>query len=201
MNLPIKTVLFGALAAALAAPLSTASAFTPQSEQDQERDFTYQPATGLVAAVREATAKYQDVKQALHDGYGPVSGCVSGEDEGTMGVHYLNPTLVGPLNHPPTHSVIDVAHPQLLVYQPLPGGQMQLVAVEYLAIKDGNYGWDANGVGTPILMGQLFDYMGAPNRFGLPEFYSLHVWAWNFNPMGVFSMWNPRVSCANYSGS
>ena len=61
--------------------------------------------------------------------------------------------------------------------------------------------WDANGVGPPILMGQLFDYMDAPNRFGLPAFYSLHVWAWKFNPEGVFSMWNPRVSCANYSES
>lgn len=201
MNLPNKKVLFGVLAMALAAPLSTASAFTPQSAQDQEQDFTYLPATGLVAAVRRATAKYQDVNEAVHDGYGPVLGCVSGADEGAMGVHYLNPALVGPLNNPPQHSVIDVAHPQLLVYEPLSNGKLQLVAVEYLAIADGPDGWDANRVGPPTLMGQLFDYMDAPNRFGQPAFYSLHVWAWKFNPEGVFSMWNPRVSCTDYSES
>lgn len=201
MNLPSKTVLCGALAVALAAPMSAASAFTPQSAQEQEQDFTYQPATGLVAAVRQATAKYQDVKKAEADGYGAVLGCVSGAEEGGMGVHYLNPALVGPLNNPPQHSTLDVAHPQLLVYEPLSNGKLQLVAVEYLAIAGGDYGWDANGVGPPILMGQLFDYMDAPNRFGQPAFYSLHVWAWKFNPEGVFSMWNPRVSCANYSES
>lgn len=193
MNLPAKTVLFVALAVALAAPLSTASAFIPQSAQDQEQDFTYLPATGLVAAVREATAKYQDVNRAVRDGYGPVLGCVSGADEGAMGVHYLKPSLL-------SDGVVDVAHPQLLVYEPLASGGLQLVAAEYLAIADI---WDsAHPKGPPpILMGQLFDYMDAPNRFGLPAFYSLHVWAWKFNPMGVFSMWNPRVSCANYSES
>ena len=36
---------------------------------------------------------------------------------------------------------------------------------------------------------------GAPNRFGLPPFYELHVWAWRDNPNGSFVDWNTRVSC------
>jgi hypothetical protein len=35
----------------------------------------------------------------------------------------------------------------------------------------------------------------APNRFGLPAFYSLHVWVWKHSPAGMFAMWNPTVHC------
>jgi hypothetical protein len=35
----------------------------------------------------------------------------------------------------------------------------------------------------------------ADNRFGLPAFYSLHVWVWKHNPKGTFEPWNPQVHC------
>lgn len=35
----------------------------------------------------------------------------------------------------------------------------------------------------------------APNRFGLPAFYMLHVWFWKTNPLGMFNPYNPRVHC------
>jgi hypothetical protein len=35
----------------------------------------------------------------------------------------------------------------------------------------------------------------AENRYGLPSFYALHAWVWKDNPTGMFSMWNPGVSC------
>ena len=44
-------------------------------------------------------------------------------------------------------------------------------------------------------MGQLFHLFESPNRFGLPAFYTLHVWAWKDNPNGTFVNWNPDVSC------
>jgi hypothetical protein len=31
----------------------------------------------------------------------------------------------------------------------------------------------------------------APNRYGLPAFYSLHAWVWKPNPAGQYAMWNP----------
>jgi hypothetical protein len=177
----------------LVLPVSSAFAADNLSEQARAQDFMYQPATGLVQAVRQATAKYQDVNKAKMDGYVPVFGCVSSPDDGTMGAHYLNPNLLG-------DGAEDVAHPELLVYEPTKYGRLQLVAVEYFAIADN---WDkAHPDGSPpSLMGQLFNYAGTPNRFRLPANYSLHVWAWKYNPKGVFSMWNPHVSCADYTES
>ena len=47
----------------------------------------------------------------------------------------------------------------------------------------------------PVLEGQLLQFVDSPNRFGLPAFYELHMWAWRDNPNGAFVDWNPRVSC------
>jgi hypothetical protein len=46
-----------------------------------------------------------------------------------------------------------------------------------------------------MLFGQTFHLVGSPNRYGIPAFYELHVWAWKYNPSGMFYEWNPRVSC------
>jgi hypothetical protein len=43
----------------------------------------------------------------------------------------------------------------------------------------------------PNLFGQEFNFTDAPNRYGLPPFYSLHAWVWKDNPAGAFAMWNP----------
>ena len=71
-------------------------------------------------------------------------------------------------------------------------GRLQLAAVEYVVIKSA---WDANHSAAPSLFGHEFMVTDAPNRYGLPAFYSLHVWAWDHNPMGTFEMWNPDVVC------
>ncbi len=49
-------------------------------------------------------------------------------------------------------------------------------------------------------MGQLFNYVGSPNRYGIPAFYELHVWGWENNPAGVFADWNAHVSCEAFTG-
>jgi hypothetical protein len=49
-------------------------------------------------------------------------------------------------------------------------------------------------------MGQLFHLFEAPNRFGLPAFYTLHVWAWKDSPTGMFVNWHADVSCDAFSG-
>jgi len=59
--------------------------------------------------------------------------------------------------------------------------------------------WDANHTAPPQLMGQAFHLFTAPNRFGLPAFYTLHVWAWKENPNGAFVNWHPNVSCQAFS--
>jgi hypothetical protein len=49
-------------------------------------------------------------------------------------------------------------------------------------------------------MGQLLHLFEAPNRFGLPAFYTLHVWAWKENPTGTFVNWHSKVSCDGFGG-
>ena len=190
MHFRIEVAFCIALATLL--PLSAASAALQMPGPDPDWTFLNQPATGLVRAVRQATARYQEVTNAEADGYHPDgNGCVSSPDRGVMGVHYLNPHLLG-------DGAVDAAHPEALVYEPLGNGRLRLVAVEYITIAQA---WDGSHTdGSPAkLLGQVFDYMEAPNRFRLPAVYNLHVWAWKHNPNGVFSMWNPRVSCADYT--
>ena len=55
--------------------------------------------------------------------------------------------------------------------------------------------WDQKHTAPPQLMGQLLHLFESPNRFGLPAFYTLHVWAWKENPNGTFVNWHPNVSC------
>lgn len=59
--------------------------------------------------------------------------------------------------------------------------------------------WHASHEAPPVLMGQLFNYVGSPNRYGIPAFYELHVWAWKNNPSGMFADWNPMVSCEQFT--
>jgi hypothetical protein len=60
--------------------------------------------------------------------------------------------------------------------------------------------WNAHHKSQPPqLMGQLFHLFEAPNRFGLPSFYTLHVWAWKPNPNGAFVNWHPNVNCQNFN--
>jgi hypothetical protein len=172
-------VLFGLVAIALIVLSSVALASSSSARP---------PAT-LPEAVRLATAQFKDVHKAQSSGYALLHGCVSGPQDGAMGIHFANGALVG-------DNALDASHPEALLYEPK-DGKLQLTAVEYVVIADG---WNAKHQAPPVLMGQLFNYVSAPNRYGLPAFYELHVWAWKSNPAGVFADWNPRVSCEEYAG-
>ena len=74
--------------------------------------------------------------------------------------------------------------------------KVTLLGVEYVVLADA---WNANNPNPPALDGQVFHYVGSPNRFGLPAFYALHVWAWRNNPNGMFADWNPKVSCEAFT--
>jgi hypothetical protein len=137
----------------------------------------------LVQIVRAATQKYIDVNNTAPD-YGPAFGCVSGPDHGAMGIHYINGALVG-------DGQIDAEHPEALIYEPV-GDQRRLVGVEY--IVDATT-WLSTHDAPPMLEGQAFQFVGSPNRYGIPSFFELHVWAWRNNPNGAFVDWNNKVSC------
>lgn len=138
----------------------------------------------LVQVVRDSTRQFVDVNAATHAGYVPLFGCVSGPDHGAMGVHYINLTYVG-------DGEIDGQHPEAIIYEPTKTG-MRLVGVEYIV---DSATWLANHPAPPMLEGQAFQLVGSPNRYGLPPFFELHVWAWRDNPNGAFVDWNNHVSC------
>lgn len=144
----------------------------------------------LVKIVRESTARFKDPAAAEAEGYQLMFGCVSGPDAGAMGLHYVNMSLVGA-------GVLDATRPQIVIYEPLPDGRRRLIGADYLLLADA---WDAKNAGPPQLMGQLFHLFEAPNRFGLPPFYTLHVWAWKDSPTGTFVNWNHNVSCDAFGG-
>jgi len=47
-------------------------------------------AATLLEIVRDATRRFQNVAQAEAEGYSLMFGCVSGESDGAMGLHYVN---------------------------------------------------------------------------------------------------------------
>lgn len=146
----------------------------------------------LLKIVRDNTERFKDVSVAEREGYALLFGCVSGPDSGAMGMHFVNLNLVA-------SGVIDATRPQIVIYEPLPDGHLQLIGADFLVIASD---WDKAhpGQGAPQLMGQLFHYFESPNRFGLPAFYTLHVWAWKDNPNGAFVNWHPNVSCQSFAG-
>jgi hypothetical protein len=142
------------------------------------------PAT-LVQLVRAGTKQYINVNNATAAGYGPFLGCVAGTDHGAMGVHYVNGTLLANLT-------LDPSQPQALIYEPN-DGKMTLVGVEF--ILDSASWLAANNNIPPVLDGQVFNFVGFPNRFAINSFFELHVWAWRDNPQGSFVDWNNGVTC------
>jgi hypothetical protein len=146
--------------------------------------------SALVKVVRESTERFLDVAMAEAEGYALQFGCVSGSEAGAMGLHYVNGPLV-------MDGELDVTRPEIVIYEPTSDGRVRLIGADYLVLAAA---WDANHLSPPELMGQLFHLFEAPNRFGLPAFYTLHVWAWKDNPSGAFVNWHPKVSCDAFGG-
>jgi hypothetical protein len=147
-------------------------------------------AGALIKVVRQATERFQDVSVAEKAGYSLQFGCVSGPDFGAMGMHFVNSELVN-------DGLLDPMRPEIIIYEPMPNGQLRMIGADYLVLADT---WNATHSGPPELMGQLFHLFESPNRFGLPAFYTLHVWAWKENPAGAFVNWHSNVSCTAFSG-
>jgi hypothetical protein len=139
----------------------------------------------LVELVRGATRPFIDVNAATAAGYEPFLGCISGPDRGAMGVHYVK-------DAPLTTGDLEVSRPQALIYEPS-GDAMRLVGVEY--IVDAASWLKSHKNSTPVLEGQVFQLITSPNRYGLADFFELHVWAWRDSPNGAFVDWNTRVTC------
>ena len=173
----------------LLALVATGSSHAASQSHDHTADA--KGASGaFVKLVREVTERFKDVSVAEREGYGLQFGCVSGPDYGAMGMHFVNFPLV-------LDGVLDPTKPEIVIYEPLPNGRLRLIGADYLVLADA---WNATHSSPPELGGQLLHFFEAPNRFGLPPFYTLHVWAWKENPTGAFVNWHANVSCEAFAG-
>ena len=148
----------------------------------------------LAAVAASATGRFHDIDAAHDAGWVGLVTDVNGktciEDQqagGGMGVHYANPEFL-------FDAELDPTQPEALVYAPNAAGQLKLAALEYIVFADA---WTQAGhTGAPSLFDQDFAFTPAPNRFGIPAFWSLHAWIWQPNSSGLLKPWNPAVHCS-----
>ena len=175
---------------AIVGTLAVASLSAPSAKAADEHDHGAPVPNALVKLVQRITEPYKSVAAAEAAGYSLAFGCVSGPDAGAMGLHYVNMPLV-------LDGEIDPERPEIILYEPVGNGQVRLTGADYLVFADA---WDKKHSSSPELMGQKFQQFEAPNRFGLPRFYTLHVWAWKENPTGTFVNWHANISCDAFTG-
>lgn len=176
------------------------------------------PGEPTLEEVRKAAARFKDEKVALAEGYirDPFNMCETADmmgqpaSVGAMGVHYFRPDLLG-VTAPPNPRVsgtgthTDFTTPAVLLYEPQANGTMALVGVENLVFAEA---WKAAGhTAPPSFHGVPYDTMIDDPATTLDEahnfapHYDRHVWIYRNNPNGVFTPFNPKVSCAAHKGS
>lgn len=183
-----------ALAAAPAPQAHDGDART-QAATTQQQFNSQRNRNELVKIVRQVTDKYHSIAVAEGDGYHLLFGCVSDEDSGAMGLHYVNLGLYAHQDGT-FDDQIDPYQPEIILYEPTPWGP-KLTGADYIVDAAT---WDKTHAQAPELDGQIFHFFDAPNRFGLRPFYTLHVWAWKDNPTGMFVNWHAKVSCDSFDG-
>ncbi len=131
-----------------------------------------------ISSLRAATNRFQQLDSAVAAGYPrEVRECLVHEHHGAMGYHHVNRAHLA--------RDIEVAKPQILLYERMPDSSYKLNAVEYII----PYGfWPRDSV-APMLMGR------ALHQEDNLKFWYLHVWAWRENPNGVFANFHPDVKC------
>ena len=159
-----------------------------------------QQTTEQLAAARQATAKYQDVRAAEADGYRAIGPNVPG-----MGIHYVRKA---------TSTAFSINEPPILLYEKDPTtASLRLVGVSYLVVApsgvDGQpatspfpkalASWHKhnnvcvlpdNSASVELTEAQC---TGRGGRFTAETSWMVHAWIWKDSPTGVFSPTNPAV--------
>jgi hypothetical protein len=138
-----------------------------------------------LAEVRGAVARYQHPRQAQAAGWDLVPGldhCFERAGVGGMGYHYIDTDALGD----PT---LDPRRPEALVYVPSRDGGLRLGAVEFIVPTDL---WQE--ADPPSVLGHELQVLEPVPGV---QVWALHVWVGRNNPTGIFSDWNPKVSCDN----
>jgi len=138
----------------------------PSVTADQQRDLN---------ALFGATNAYTDFSRAQADGYTErLTDCMA-DSSGGMGYHYGKVANID--------GNARLLEPEILMYEPQPDGSLKFVGIEFVV--------PLSAAATP------------PSLFGIPfhrneafQLWVLHVWLYRENPSGMFTDWNPTVSCA-----
>jgi hypothetical protein len=159
-----------------------------------------QQSTEQLAAARQATAKYQDVRAAEADGYRAIGPNVPG-----MGTHYVRTA---------TSTAFSITEPPILLYEKDPTtASLRLVGVSYLLVAPS--GADGQPATSPFPKAlaswhkhnnvcvlpdnrasvELTEAQctGRGGRFTAETSWMVHAWIWKDSPTGVFSPTNPSV--------
>jgi hypothetical protein len=167
-------------------PPGAPSAEVPPGAQSRSADLEDE-----LARVREATARFHRVEEAVAAGYELgwvngsgvriITGCVAHPTAGGTGYHYFNQALVDDL-------AVDAVEPEVLVYASAPDGGLELVAVEWVVPGPNT---NPPGVSDPPTV------LGMEMHILVPAvgFWLKHAWIWKHNPAGMFADFNPDVTC------
>jgi hypothetical protein len=193
-----------------------ASVFKPGEAARIDASSAPKPGEPSLAEIRRATEKYRDSKVALAEGYirDPANMCETADmmglppEKGAMGIHYFRPDMLG-ITAPPNPRVngagthTDFLKPAVLLYEPHADGSLELVGVENLVFAKA---WkDAGHAAPPSFHGVVYDTMVDDPATPIDEAHNFaphhdrHVWLYRENPNGVFTPFNPRVTCAHHA--
>jgi hypothetical protein len=159
----------GAAALLLGGLLACNDTTHPTVTPDQQADLN---------ALHGVTVAYKDFSAAQAAGYTErLTDCMA-DASGGMGYHYGKVSYID--------GEARLLEPEILMYEPQADGSLQFVGIEYVV--------PLSASATP------------PSLFGLEfhkneafQLWVLHVWLYKENPSGMFSDWNPTVSCAAVS--
>ena len=141
-----------------------------------------------IAQLRRLVAPFHDFDAAVRAGWSaPITPCWTTADlpsqpgTGAMGFHWGN------LAYILDGGTVNLLQPELLLYEPEKNGKLRFVGVEYIVPFTDHPATAA----PPTLLGHAFSQVPEAGVWGL------HIWVGRENSSGIFSAWNPKVSCAN----
>ena len=133
-----------------------------------------------IAQLRQLVAPFHDFDVAVAAGWSvQITPCLEAPGLGAMGFHYGKLAFIG------DGGTVELLQPELLLYEPQKNGTLRFVGVEYIVPFADHPATEA----PPTLLGQEFAQVPA---FGV---WGLHIWVGRENRSGIFSPWNPKVTC------
>jgi hypothetical protein len=149
-----------------------------------------------LAMIRDTTWAFHHEELARAAGYQPLLADCERSSEGSSGLPYGHPALLGfvPGSQPTTgtDTVTDPFHPEVLLYELQEVGPPRFVGIRFVVYRAA---WESAHGDPPTLLGIRFDEKFGPEAGSYADYYELTVWLWRNNPLGMIGRWNPLVYC------